>query len=83
MRAFDPYVKPILEYCSYVWKPNLYQDIDLFDGVQRSFTGRVFWKCSLLRLDHLNKLNVVHRQRMQRSHFVTDLTMFIQFLKIS
>ena len=59
--AFDAYVKQKLEYCSYVWNPNLYQGIDLLDGVQRSFTRRVFWKCSFPRTDYLNRLNVAHR----------------------
>ena len=61
MRAFDAYVKPILEYCSYVRKPNLFQDIDLLDGVQRSLTGCIFWKCSLPRMNYLKRLNVVQR----------------------
>ena len=41
---------------------------------------RVFWKCSLPRMDYLNRLNVVHRQSVERSRFITDLTMFYSIL---
>ena len=39
----------------------------------------VFWKCSLPHEDYLNVLNVVLRQSMVRSRFVTDLTVLYNF----
>jgi hypothetical protein len=33
MRAFDTYVRPIVEYCCYVWNPTLCYDIDLIENV--------------------------------------------------
>ena len=47
MRAFDSYVKLIVEYCCYVWFPMQCKDIDTIENIQRSFTRRVFRKCGL------------------------------------
>ena len=70
MHAFVAYVTPILENCSYVWNLNLCLDIDLLSDVYRSFTKGIFWKSSVPHLDYLNKLNVAHRQSLERSHLL-------------
>ena len=38
---FKIYVRPILEYNSSCWSPFLLKDIDLIEGIQRSFTRRI------------------------------------------
>jgi len=38
MRAFNTYVRPILEYATVVWSPVLKQDIPKLEGVQKRFT---------------------------------------------
>ena len=38
MKAFDAYVRLILEYCCFVWSPTLCRDIDLIKKVQKTFT---------------------------------------------
>ena len=42
VRAFSTYVRPILEYCTPIWSPNLLKDINKIEGVQRYFTRRLF-----------------------------------------
>ena len=42
VRAFSTYVRPILEYCTPIWSPNLLRDINKIEGVQRYFTRRLF-----------------------------------------
>ena len=38
MRAFNVFVRPILEYSFVVWNPYLIKDIDAIETVQRRFT---------------------------------------------
>ena len=39
MRAFDSYIKPIVEYRCYVWFPMQCKDIDTIENIQRSLLG--------------------------------------------
>ena len=55
-RAFVVYVRPIMEYCSPVWSPHYKQDIDLIEGVQRTFTRRLFQLCHLQPTDYDGRL---------------------------
>jgi len=40
-KAFVIYIRPILEYNSILWSPNLVYLIDLIESVQRKFTKRI------------------------------------------
>ena len=40
-KAFVTYIRPILEYNSILWSPNLVYLIDLIESVQRIFTKRI------------------------------------------
>ena len=42
MAAFAIYVRSILDYCSYVWNPVLYRDIDAIENALRAYTRRYF-----------------------------------------
>jgi hypothetical protein len=54
MRAFDAYVRPVIEYCNFIWNPTACQDIDMIENVQRAFTRRVFKRCALPRVEYLS-----------------------------
>jgi hypothetical protein len=41
MRAFQVYVRPLLEYCSTVWSPRFSKDSTSIEAVQRRFTKRL------------------------------------------
>jgi len=40
-KAFVTYIRPILEYNSILWSPNLVYLIDLIESIQRKFTKRI------------------------------------------
>jgi len=41
IRAFNVYVRPIVEYCSHVWSPTDVGQITRIESVQRWFTKRI------------------------------------------
>ncbi len=76
MSAFAIYVKPILEYCCYVWNPVLCRDIDVIENVLRAYTRRVFKKCGLPRMNYADRLILLDVMSSERSRFVSCITMF-------
>jgi len=40
MKAFVTFVRPILEYASFVWNPHYKHEIDKVEAVQRKFTKK-------------------------------------------
>ena len=67
IKAFNSYVRPILEYCSQVWSPTNISDIELLESVQRNFTKRLpglklvcYAEClSILRLCTLEEGRII------------------------
>jgi ribonuclease P/MRP protein subunit RPP40 len=76
MSAFVTYIKPILDYCCYVWNPVLCRDIDGVENVLRAYTRRVFYKCGLPRVSYAERLKTLGLLSIERSRFVSCLTMF-------
>ena len=60
MQASDCYVKPIVEYCCYVWFPMQCKDIDTIENIQRSLTHRVFRKFGLPHMSYAERLTFLH-----------------------
>ena len=78
MKAFDAYVRPIVEYCSYVWNPSLKCDIDMVENVQKSFTRRAFYKCDLNRTSYLGRLQFLKRSTLEYRRITMSLSIFYQ-----
>ena len=57
-KAFIVYVRPILEYCSYVWSPSTVGNINKLESVQRSFTKSLAGMHSLSYADRLKALGL-------------------------
>jgi hypothetical protein len=76
MSAFNTYVKPVVEYCNYVWNPVLCRDIDVIENIQRSYTRRVYWKCGLPRVSYADRLEYLDVLSLECSRIITCLTMF-------
>ena len=76
MSAFETYVKPILDYCCFIWNPTLFRDIDKIENVQRAFTRRHFAKCGLPRMDYCDRIKILQICSIERDRFVKCLTMF-------
>jgi len=68
--AFKVYVRPILEYCSVVWKRSLIKDIDAIEAVQRMFTKRLPGMKHLTCHQRLVKLEL---ERLELRRVRTDL----------
>ncbi len=76
MRAFLAYVRPILEYCCYIWYPSLCRDIDILENVLKCYTRRVFKKCKLPYMCYTDRLNYLNMQTIEYRRLVLSLTMF-------
>ena len=77
MSAFAIYVKPILDYCNYVWNLVLY-DIDEIENVLRVYTKRVLKKCGLPRMSYSERLAFLGMYSLECLRFVSHLTMFFK-----
>jgi len=58
VHAFVVYVRPILEYNSVIWSPNLVRDIQQLEKVQRRFTKRLLGMKSLSYSERLRRLGL-------------------------
>ena len=58
IQGFKSYILPMLNYCTPVWSPNLIQDIELIESVQRTFTKRLPGLAHMTYFDRLNILNL-------------------------
>jgi ribonuclease P/MRP protein subunit RPP40 len=72
-RAFTTYVRPQLEYATPVWSPHLKQDIDLIEGVQRTFTRKLFYICGLPPTTYNERLRLLGLQRLELRRLHCDL----------
>lgn len=57
-KAFVTYIRPVLEYNSILWSPNLVYLIDLIESVQRKFSKRIPSLSILPYSSRLNRLNL-------------------------
>jgi hypothetical protein len=75
-RAFDTYMRPIVEYCCQIWSLTLCRDIDLIEKVQKNFTRHVFKKCHLPRMSYVERRAFIERQTLERRRFMSSLSLF-------
>jgi hypothetical protein len=57
-RAFLTYVRPLVEYCSYIWSPHQIAYIDKIERIQRYFTRRALNRIGLPYTERLLLLNL-------------------------
>jgi len=76
-KAFITYIRPLLEYNSILWSPNLVYLIDLIESVQRKFTKRI---PSLLSLTYSCRLNRLNLQPLELRRLHLDLTNYYKML---
>jgi hypothetical protein len=70
-RAYKTYVRPILEYNSYIWSPYLLKDIDAIESVQRYFTRRLLGSHE----PYTERLNELGFQSLEHRRVICDLVM--------
>ena len=76
MKAFDTYVRPIVEFNCYVWNPVLKMDIALIENVQKCFTRRAFYKCGLPRITYSERLLFLERESLEKRRMILSMCVF-------
>ena len=76
-KAFVTYIRPILEYNSILWSPNLVYLIDLIESVQRKFSKRI---PSLSILPYSSRLNRLNLQPLELRRLHLDLINYYKIL---
>ena len=76
-KIFVTYIRPILEYNSILWSPNLVYLINLIESVQRKFTKRI---TSLSSLPYSSRLNILNLQSLELRRLLIDLTNYFKIL---
>ena len=77
-KFFCTCVCPLLEYCSQIWSPYTLENIDIIEGVQRSFIHRLPGLSSLSYSDRLIKTNFPNSLELRRLR--ADLTLLYNIL---
>jgi hypothetical protein len=75
--AFITYIRPILEYNSIVWSPNLIHLIDLIENFQRNFTKRI---PSLSSLPYTERLALLDLELLELRRLRFDLIYYYEVL---
>ena len=76
-KAFVTYIRPILEYNSTSWSPNLVYLIDLIESVQRKLTKRIN---SVASVPYSSRLNLPNPQPLELRRLHLDLTNYFEIL---
>ena len=82
MRAFNVFVRPLLESVSPVWNPWLIKDITAIERVQRCFTRRVCKKCGIQynENDYMHRLDVLNIKSLEYRRVKLDLCLAYKIL---
>ena len=73
IRAFNTYVRPILEFNSQVFNPYLQRDIECIERVLRYFTRAVCFRAGLCFTDYVHRLKLLHVQSLEHRRLISDL----------
>ena len=76
-RAFVVFVRPLLEYCSSVWNPSYYCDVDKIESIQRRFTKNIG---TLSSLTYPERLDVLRAESLELRRLKCDLTMTFRII---
>jgi len=74
LKAYTTYVRPLVEYETSVWSPYLKGDIRSVERVQRTFTRRLFDRCSLPPLEYEDRLSMLGLESLEYRRVKNDLT---------
>ena len=80
LKAYNTYVRPILEYNSVVWSPYLVKDITLIESVQRFFTKRIFCRSRIPFESYQDRLYKLNIRSLEYRRMETDLTLTFKIL---
>ena len=69
-KAYITYVRPLLEYCTYLWSPYQNYLIDKIERVQRYFSRRVLFRT---KLPYLTRLKILKLETLEMRRIKFDL----------
>ena len=70
IRAFQTYVRPIVEYATHIWSPHFLNSINLIESVQRSFTKRL---PGLGDFSYHERLSILELKSLEHWRLIFDL----------
>ena len=77
VKAFTTYVRPLLEYNSFIWSPNDIYNITKIESVQRRFTKRI---PSVSQLSYRDRLAILGLDSLEYRRLITDLVMMYKIV---
>ena len=75
VKAYVSLIRPILEYASSVASPVTIREVNILEGVQRSFTRRAFRRCNLPFPSYQERLNSCKLQTLELRRWLADVTL--------
>ncbi|GMT32591.1 hypothetical protein PFISCL1PPCAC_23888, partial [Pristionchus fissidentatus] len=74
VKSFTTFILPSLETCSLIWNPiNSVETTKNIERVQRDFTRKLYFRCSLPSVSYCNRLRSLNLTTLERRRFVTDI----------
>ena len=77
LTLYNSFVRSQLEYCSLLWHPTLVGDIELVEGVQRTFTARISGMGHLNYWERLKSLNLMSLQRRRERYIIITMWKYL------
>ena len=76
-KAYITYVRPLLEYCTFIWSPFQIYLIDKIDCVQRYFSRRVLFHT---KLSYPERLLILHLDTLEARRIKFDLKLCFKII---
>ena len=76
-RAYLTYIRPIVEYCTYIWSPHQAYLIDKIERIQRYFTRRVLCRT---KLSYMERLSLLKLDLLEIRRIKSDLKMCFKII---
>jgi hypothetical protein len=79
--VFKTYVRPILEYGTETWNPNLKKDVKRLERIQKFFTRIALSKCRLPYIPYEERLKLFDLRSLESCRVISDLIMVYKIIK--
>ena len=76
-RAYITFIRPLLEYCSFIWSPYQICYIEKIEGIQRYFTRRVL---KHVGLPYMERLSVLKLESLEVRRIRADLKLCFKII---
>ena len=75
---FKTFVRPILEYNTAIWSPNLIEDINSVEKVQRHFTKRLCQKSNIKFQNYEERLRILNLESLEIRRIKFDIVLMFK-----